>query len=81
MRALMAIVLFAGGILALDATADAQSKYKRFSRPHYYKARPHMSARERLECECAQQEDPAGQFKGFPCWAREAFGRANKIIR
>ena len=80
MRALMPIVLFVGGILALDATADAQSsRYKRTPSYHYKsKAQPRLTYRERLECERARQEDPAGEFKGFPCWAREAFGRSRR---
>ena len=78
MRTLMAIVLFAGGILALDATADAQSRHKRLAKSHPYKAQPRLAARERLECERARQEDPAGEFRGFPCWARETFGRSRR---
>jgi len=27
------------------------------------------------ECQRAQNEDPGGQFAGYPCWARESFGR------
>jgi hypothetical protein len=27
------------------------------------------------ECQQAQNEDPAGQFAGYPCWAQESFGR------
>jgi hypothetical protein len=80
MRALMAIVLFAGGILGLDVTADAQSSHKRITKSYRYKyeAQPRLTERERLECERARQEDPAGEFKGFPCWAREAFGRGRR---
>jgi hypothetical protein len=82
MRALMAIVLFAGGILALDTTADAQSssRYKRIAKSYQYKykTRARLTAAERLECERARQEDPAGEFKGYPCWAREAFARGRK---
>jgi hypothetical protein len=27
------------------------------------------------ECAQAQNEDPAGRFAGYPCWAQESFGR------
>jgi hypothetical protein len=27
------------------------------------------------ECQQAQNEDPADQFAGYPCWARESFAR------
>jgi hypothetical protein len=27
------------------------------------------------ECQQAQNEDPAGQFGGYPCWAQESFAR------
>ena len=27
------------------------------------------------ECQRAQNEDPAGQFAGYPCWAQETFAR------
>jgi hypothetical protein len=78
MRALMAIVLYAGGILAVDTTADAQGRHNRITKSQAHKAQPRRAQRERLECERARQEDPAGEFKGFPCWAREAFGRSRK---
>jgi hypothetical protein len=28
------------------------------------------------ECQQAQNEDPAGQFAGYPCWAQESFARS-----
>jgi hypothetical protein len=27
------------------------------------------------ECQQAQNEDPADQFAGYPCWAQEIFAR------
>jgi hypothetical protein len=29
------------------------------------------------ECQRAQNEDPAGEFAGYPCWAREIFARGS----
>jgi hypothetical protein len=76
----MAFVLVASSMLALNATADAARKSKRIARAHhyYYKAHPRYSARERLECERAQQEDPTGLYAAYPCWARETFGRGSR---
>jgi hypothetical protein len=28
------------------------------------------------ECQQAQNEDPGGQFAGYPCWAQVSFARA-----
>jgi hypothetical protein len=33
------------------------------------------SATEASECARAQNEDPAGRFAAYPCWARETFAR------
>jgi hypothetical protein len=32
-------------------------------------------SREEIECERARHEDRAGNFVGYPCWAREALSR------
>jgi hypothetical protein len=65
MRTLLAIVAFLGGIFVLNAPADAARKYKRY----YY---PRVDA----ACELrAQHADRTGVYRGFPCWAREAFGQ------
>ena len=81
MRVLTAIfVLLAGSLLALSTTADAARKYKRVAKSQQHtseKQRP--TDRQRLECARARQEDPTGQYASFPCWAREAFGRANRM--
>jgi hypothetical protein len=82
MRILMAIALCAGSVLALDAfdvrAADAAPKYKRFAKKQQHTSKQRLTAQQRLECERARQEDPTGEFVGFPCWAREAFGRARR---
>jgi len=83
MRTLLAIVILAGGMLALDATAQEAGKVKskRGVRPAYADktkkaARP--TAQELCE-ERARHEDPTGQFAAYPCWAREAFARGQRI--
>jgi hypothetical protein len=72
MRTLLAIVIFAGGIFALNAPADAARKSKRSAKP----PQPKVD----LACEArARHEDPSGDFARYPCWAREAFARGRNI--
>ena len=68
MRALMAIVLFVGGILALDATADAQSsRYKRTpSYHHKYKAQPRLTYRERAGVRARPSGGPGRRVQRLP---------------
>jgi tetratricopeptide (TPR) repeat protein len=40
---------------------------------HNYTAQPRFSGEE-LDCERAKAADPAGQYAGYPCWARAALG-------
>ena len=80
MRTLLAIAIFLGGIFAVNNTsADAARKAKRSAQPpYYYRAPPPYYSRERLVCEeRARNEDPAGRYAGYPCWARESFGRGS----
>jgi hypothetical protein len=75
MRTLLAIVIFAAGMLALDSTADAGRKSKRG-------AKPQDSQQPKVDVACeerARHEDPSGQFASYPCWAREAFARGRNI--
>jgi hypothetical protein len=61
MRVLLAVVIFTGGLLALNSTADAGRKVKRSAKPCYV---------------CvgrAPAYDATGEFRGFPGWARRAF--------
>ncbi|HEX5958994.1 MAG TPA: hypothetical protein VFY92_10125 [Hyphomicrobiaceae bacterium] len=90
MRTLLALALLLAGAVALPGDADARRRGhayhpRAYDQPYYYGApryyapprayRPRLS-REQLLCEeRAQNEDPSGQYAGFPCWAREAFGR------
>jgi hypothetical protein len=79
MRALLAALTIVGGLFVANSTADAARRSKHATEPRYYQpVQPRSDVRERLLCEeRAQNEDPSGQFKGYPCWAREIFGRGS----
>jgi len=82
MRILLAIVLFVGGVLALSPAAEAVRKAKRSAKPPYHAAQPRYYSREQSLCEeRARAEDPTGQYAGYPCWAREIFGRGSNSGR
>ena len=65
-----AIVIFVGGIFALNSPADATRKYKRSAQQYYYYPRTNSACEQR-----ARAEDPTGLYVAYPCWAREALGR------
>jgi hypothetical protein len=67
MRTLLALVIFVGGIFVVNAPADAARKYKRY---HYSSAHSACALR-------ARHADRTGVYRGFPCWAREAFGQGS----
>ena len=71
MRTLLAIVIFLGGMFALNSTADAARKAKRFAEPYYYYAVPPRRGSTCTRTACGY--DPTGEFRGFPVWARKAF--------
>ena len=88
MRTLSAITLVLAGCLALPGVADARKAGRGYYyqpypyQPRYYQPRrysyppPRYYSREQAVCEeRAQAADPAGVYAGYPCWAREAFGR------
>src|SRR5262245_43480137 len=88
MRTLLAMALIVAGSLALAGPADARKHQRyyqpRYAQPYYYQpppayyGAPRYYNRERAICEeRAQNEDPTGLYAGFPCWAREAFGRGS----
>jgi hypothetical protein len=83
MRTALAVAILLGAVLAPASPADAARKYKRgppsyATQPRYYAPRPYYPPRPQSVCEeRAQNEDPAGQFAGYPCWAREIFGRGS----
>jgi hypothetical protein len=78
MRTLLAFVIFAGGLFALDAPADAARKYKRTAKSQHYSRQYYRYRRDSVCEERARHEDPTGRYAGFPCWAREAFGRGTR---
>jgi hypothetical protein len=78
MRTALAIAVSAcvSAVLATSAGADPSShKDRRDPKPPYYYRQP--SAQEVCE-ERARAEDPTGNYAGYPCWAREAFGRGSQ---
>jgi hypothetical protein len=88
MPTLLAILIALGSIGALTSTADAARRSQRAPGPPYYYAPPSYygpyyapppaALRERQVCEeRAQAADPSGQYAGYPCWARETFGRGS----
>ena len=75
MHTLLAIVIFVGGIFALNSSADAARKYKRSANPQQYYYYPSTDS----ACEQrARAEDPTGLYAAYPCWAREALGRGTQ---
>ena len=76
MRALLAVLIFVSGLLAVCSTVEAARKSKRATEPRYYQpVQPRPDFREQLLCEeRAQNEDPSGQYRGSPSGAPEIFG-------
>ena len=81
MRILIAVALFAGGLLALhapadsaDAVNDAAKKRSAKRRTDAVTAQRRTYSRQEVECERAEYEDPSGVYAGYPCWARAALG-------
>ena len=81
MRILIAVALFAGGLLALhtpavsaDAASDAAKKRSAKTRTEAVTAQRRTYSRQEVECERAEYEDPSGVYAGYPCWARAALG-------
>lgn len=62
---------------ALNAPADAARQVKRSTKPHHNAAQPRHSPVE-IECEQARHADAAGQYAGYPCWARAVLGPGNR---
>ncbi|HWE20122.1 MAG TPA: hypothetical protein VG758_23570 [Hyphomicrobiaceae bacterium] len=75
MRTLLSIAIFVSGIFALNSAADAARYDKRAKAPAY----GYSYSRGENVCEAnAKHEDPSGVYAGYPCWAREAFGRGTQ---
>jgi hypothetical protein len=78
MRTPLAIVILMGSTFALAMNAAADRPYQRNAKPDYPKGQYYTSPREQAVCEeRARHEDPSGAYAGYPCWAREAFGKGN----
>ena len=83
MRAPLAIMILVGSTFALAMTAAADRPSQRNGRPPQPvdapKGQYYTSPRAQAVCEeRARHEDPTGAFAGYPCWAREAFGRGSQ---
>ena len=77
MRTLLAIVIVLAGMPAPEASPYRSKAKRYYSAPRYYYA-PRYNYAPRGESECerrARAEDPTGLYAGYPCWARESFGR------
>jgi hypothetical protein len=79
MRTLVAVAIFAAAMLSLDATADAATKSKRSAKQQHAAQQKSNPAVDAICEDRARNEDPAGQYANYPCWAREAFARGRNI--
>jgi hypothetical protein len=81
MRILLAVALILAGASALEARQAGKAKRYYYGPPNaYYYSPPkdyyYGAPRGASECERrAWAEDPSGQYAGYPCWARQSFGR------
>ena len=76
MRTLLAIAMILVGVSASEA--QQRGKVKRYYYAPNYDYAPNYYYAPRGDSECerrARAEDPTGLFAGYPCWARETFGR------
>jgi tetratricopeptide (TPR) repeat protein len=58
-------------------SAYAARKAKRSAKKHHNAAQPRDSKQE-IECDAARHADPAGDYAGYPCWARAVLGPGNR---
>jgi hypothetical protein len=78
---LLAIALVLVGASASEAQQRTRAK-RTYAPTYYYVPKyynpPRYYYAPRGESECqrrARAEDPTGLYAGYPCWARESFGR------
>jgi len=82
MRMLLTVALILAGASALEARQSGKAKRYYYNPPNAYYYNPpngyyYGGPRGESECERrARAEDPSGQYAGYPCWARETFGRS-----
>jgi hypothetical protein len=78
MRVIIAVAVVLSASLSMAPPVGAQPKktHKQdTSAPRAQKSAPYYGKRAREhanECVRAQSLDPAGDYKGYPCWARAA---------
>jgi hypothetical protein len=77
---LLAAALILTGASGLEAQQRGKAKRHYYSAPkayyHYRNPRYYFAPRAESECERrAEAEDPSGRYAGYPCWARETFGK------
>ena len=72
MMRLMSAALIAAVALGAAAPADAKSKRQKKVVKTAVAERV-QEPRESYDCIRANSQDPAGNYRGFPCWARAAF--------
>ena len=79
MRLLLAVVLFFSGLSVWPPDAGAARKTFRGAYGYYPAVPPRSLRRSHSACEeRARFFDPNGTFRGFPCWARSAFGQGRR---
>jgi hypothetical protein len=78
MRTLLAVVVFSAGLSVWQPDASAARKTYRGAYGYYPTARLRSYPRRNAACERARADDPTGVFRGYPCWARSAFGQGRR---
>ena len=75
MRVLLAIAILVGWVLAASPPVDAGPRHAR-AKPPCHAGQMYRSWRVAPPCRGAWRydpNDPTGEFRGFPGWARKAF--------
>jgi hypothetical protein len=70
MSALVGMAVLAG--IAAPASAAARNS-ERYANSHYAAQPSHRLTQQQVCREEAFEDDPSGQYAGYPCWARQAF--------
>jgi hypothetical protein len=76
MRTLLSLAIVMGGVFALNSAANADRYDKRGAKAPVY-GYPYPGGNAVCEAN-AKHEDPSGVYAGYPCWAREAFGKGTQ---
>jgi hypothetical protein len=79
MRTLLAMLIFAGALAWSVPDADAARRSWRSAYVPHKAVQPRNFRRGNAVCQDrARFFDPNGTFRGFPCWARSAFGQGRR---